>query len=117
MNGPPVDISLGLRVREHVVVQVNSVTARFVGALALFSAACWLIVILARHHDQPDWHYAARLGWSLTVLTAVALIARGYKSLMNITPCPINTLSSIVTPSQIKVWLEILHLVPILALF
>lgn len=77
MNGPPVDISLGLRVREHVVVQVNSVTARFVGALALFSAACWLIVILARHHDQPDWHYAARLGWSFTVLTAVALIARG----------------------------------------
>ncbi|HUE33001.1 MAG TPA: phosphatidylglycerol lysyltransferase domain-containing protein, partial [Mycobacterium sp.] len=29
------------------------------------------------HHDQPDWHYAARLGWSLTVFAAVALIARG----------------------------------------
>jgi lysylphosphatidylglycerol synthetase-like protein (DUF2156 family) len=77
VNGPPVDISLGLRVREHVVVQVNSVAARFVGALALFSAACWLIAILARHHDQPDWHYATRLGWSLTILAAVALIARG----------------------------------------
>ena len=77
MNGPPVGISLGLRVREHVVVQVDSVAARFVGALALFSAACWLIAILARHHDQPAWHYAARLGWSLTVLMAVALIARG----------------------------------------
>jgi lysylphosphatidylglycerol synthetase-like protein (DUF2156 family) len=77
VNGPPVDIPLGLCVREHVVLQGNSVTARFVGALALFSAACWLIAILARHHDQTDWHCAARLGWSLTVLTAVALIARG----------------------------------------
>jgi lysylphosphatidylglycerol synthetase-like protein (DUF2156 family) len=77
VNGPPVDISLGLRVREHVVVQVDSIAARFVAAAALFSAACWLIVILAHHHVQPDWHYATRLGWSLTVLTAVALIARG----------------------------------------
>jgi len=77
VNGPPVDISLGLRVREHVVVQVDSIAARFVAAAALFGAACWLIVILAHRHVQPDWHYAARLGWSLTILAAVALIARG----------------------------------------
>ena len=45
--------------------------------MALLSAAGWLIVILARHHQQPYWHYADRLGWSLAVLGAVAFIARG----------------------------------------
>ena len=77
MNGPPVDVGLQLRVRERVVVHVDSIAARWVGASALFCAACWLIVILARHHDHPEWHYTGRLGWSLTVLAAVALIARG----------------------------------------
>ena len=45
--------------------------------MALFGAACWLIVILARRHHHPGWHYSGRLGWSLTILAAVALIARG----------------------------------------
>ena len=66
-----------LRARERVVVHVDSVGARWIGALALLCAACWLIVILARHHHHPEWHCAGRLGWSLTVLAAVALIARG----------------------------------------
>ncbi len=77
MNGPPVDVGLRLRVRERVVVHVDSVAARWIGALALFCAACWLVLILARHHHNPEWHCAGRLGWSLTVLAAVALIARG----------------------------------------
>lgn len=77
MKGPPVDISLGLRVREHVVVQVNSLAARCIGALALLGAAGWLLVIVAHHHHRPEWYYAGRLGWSLTVLAAVAFIARG----------------------------------------
>ena len=77
MNGLPVDVGLRLRVRERVVVHVDSIAARWIGAVALFSAACWLIVILARYHDHPEGHYAGRLGWSLTVLAAVALIARG----------------------------------------
>jgi lysylphosphatidylglycerol synthetase-like protein (DUF2156 family) len=77
VNGPPVDVELQLRARERVVVHVDSVAARCIGALALFCAACWLIVILARHHHHPEWHYTGRLGWSLTVLVAVALIARG----------------------------------------
>ena len=37
------------------------------------------------------------------------LVARGYVSLMKTTLWPIKTLSSIVTPSQIKVWLDILQ--------
>jgi lysylphosphatidylglycerol synthetase-like protein (DUF2156 family) len=48
-----------------------------IGALGLLSAACWLIAILARHHLHPGWYYTGRLGWSLAVLAAVALIARG----------------------------------------
>jgi lysylphosphatidylglycerol synthetase-like protein (DUF2156 family) len=77
VNGPPVDVAAKPPARERVVVHVDSRAARWIGALAMLCAAGWLIVILAHHHDQPDWHYADRLGWSLTVFAAVALIARG----------------------------------------
>lgn len=77
MNGPPVEVLPRLRARERVVVHVDSLAARCFGALALLSAACWLIAVLARHHHNPEWHYAGRLGWSLTVLAAVTFIARG----------------------------------------
>ncbi|OBK43751.1 bifunctional lysylphosphatidylglycerol flippase/synthetase MprF [Mycobacterium sp. 1081908.1] len=76
MNGP-VDVAPKSRARERVVVHVDSRAARWVGASALLCAAGWLILILARHHQQPYWHYSDRLGWSLTVLGAVAFIARG----------------------------------------
>jgi hypothetical protein len=36
---------------------------------------------------------------------------------MNVTLCPMNALSSIVTPSQMNVWLEILQLLPNLGVF
>jgi lysylphosphatidylglycerol synthetase-like protein (DUF2156 family) len=65
-----------LRARERVVVHVDSPAARWIGALAVLSLFCWLIVLLARDHDR-DWQAAGRLAWSLTLLTAVALIARG----------------------------------------
>jgi lysylphosphatidylglycerol synthetase-like protein (DUF2156 family) len=77
VNGPPVDVAAKPRARERVVVHVDSLAARWIGALALLCATGWLIVILAHHHQRPEWHYADRLGWSLTVLAAVALIARG----------------------------------------
>jgi lysylphosphatidylglycerol synthetase-like protein (DUF2156 family) len=77
VNGPRVDVVPRLSARERVVVHVDSLAARCIGAVALLCAACWLIVILAHHHHHSDWHYAGRLGWSLTVLAAVALIARG----------------------------------------
>jgi hypothetical protein len=44
-----------------------------------------------------------------------AVVALGERSLINITPCPTKTSSSIVTPSQIKLWDDILHREPILA--
>jgi lysylphosphatidylglycerol synthetase-like protein (DUF2156 family) len=63
-------VAPAVHARERVVVHVNSRTARWVGALALLSAACWLMKVIARGPTD-------RLEWSLTVLAAVALIARG----------------------------------------
>jgi lysylphosphatidylglycerol synthetase-like protein (DUF2156 family) len=78
VNGPVVDVTVAkTRARERVVVSVDSFAARLIGALALFGAACWFIGILARHHSQPSWDYTDRLAWSLTVLVAVAWMARG----------------------------------------
>ncbi|OJZ71728.1 hypothetical protein BRW65_18410 [Mycobacterium paraffinicum] len=77
MSGPLVDVSAKSRARERVVVSVDSRAARLIGALALLSATCWLAEILVRHHHHPAWHYTDRLAWSLTVLIAVAWIARG----------------------------------------
>jgi lysylphosphatidylglycerol synthetase-like protein (DUF2156 family) len=78
VNGPPVDVAAKPRARERVVVHVDSLAARGIGALALLCAAGWLVVIVARHHHNPEWHYYAdRLGWSLAILGAVAFIARG----------------------------------------
>jgi lysylphosphatidylglycerol synthetase-like protein (DUF2156 family) len=72
----PVKLAPSPRTRERVVVNVDSPVARWIGALAVLSVFCWLIVLLTRDHDR-DWQAAGRLAWSLTILTAVALIARG----------------------------------------
>ena len=66
-----------VRARERVVVNVDSRVARWIGALGLLIAFCWLIVLLARDHHHANWQAAGRLAWSLTILAAVALIARG----------------------------------------
>ena len=70
MQESSIGIAPGVRASERVVVHVNSRLARWVGALALLSAAGWLMKVIAR--GPVD-----RLEWSLTVLAAVALIARG----------------------------------------
>jgi hypothetical protein len=58
-----------------------------------------------------------RIGWDhLPVgfgLSAAASLARGMRSLMNMTPWPTNTSSSMSTPSQMKVCDEILQSAPI----
>ncbi|CAM4067369.1 Lysylphosphatidylglycerol biosynthesis bifunctional protein LysX [Mycobacterium basiliense] len=72
-----VDVVSSVRARERVVVHLDSFTARFVGALAVFCAACWLIALLADNYRHEDWQATGRLSWSLTILAAVALIARG----------------------------------------
>ncbi|MGH3966653.1 MAG: phosphatidylglycerol lysyltransferase domain-containing protein, partial [Mycobacterium sp.] len=77
MKESSVDVAPRIRASERVVVHVDSAAARWIGALALLSAACWLIVVIVRGHQHADWQATSRLGWSLTVLAAVALIARG----------------------------------------
>ncbi len=72
----PASSATKLRGRERVVVHMDSPAARWIGALAVLSVFCWLIILLTRDHDR-DWQAAGRLAWSLTILTAVALIARG----------------------------------------
>ncbi len=46
-----------------------------------------------------------------------SLVARGKRSLVNMTPWPMKTSSSIATPSQMKVWDEILQRAPMVAPF
>ena len=58
-------VATGLRARERVVVHVDSPAARWISALAVLSLSGWLLVL---HKD---------LAWSLTILAAVVLIARG----------------------------------------
>ncbi|HYB36651.1 MAG TPA: phosphatidylglycerol lysyltransferase domain-containing protein [Mycobacterium sp.] len=77
MNEPSVDVVPRPRARERVVVHVDSPAARWIGALALLCAVCWLIALIAHDHEHEHWQAAGRLAWSLTVLAAVALIARG----------------------------------------
>jgi len=76
VNEPHVNIASRRPARERVVVHVDSPAVRWIGALAVLSLFCWLVLLLAREHDR-DWQAAGRLAWSLTILTAVALIARG----------------------------------------
>jgi lysylphosphatidylglycerol synthetase-like protein (DUF2156 family) len=77
VNERSVDVAPKPRAGERVVVHVDSLAARWIGALALLSAACWLVAVIARDHHHAHWQATSRLGWSLTVLAAVAFIARG----------------------------------------
>jgi lysylphosphatidylglycerol synthetase-like protein (DUF2156 family) len=76
VNEPSVDLVPGLRPGERVVVHVDSLAARWIGALALLSAVFWLIAVVTRD-EHANWQDAGRLAWSLTILAAVALVARG----------------------------------------
>lgn len=62
-------VSPRLRARERVVVDVHSPAARWIGALALLSLFCWLILTVLHDHREP--------AWGLTLFFAVAFIARG----------------------------------------
>jgi lysylphosphatidylglycerol synthetase-like protein (DUF2156 family) len=60
-----VKVASGLWAGERVVVHVDSPAARWISALAVLSLSGWLLVL---HKD---------FAWSLTILVAVILIARG----------------------------------------
>jgi hypothetical protein len=67
--------------------------------------------------DAPFRTRVGTIFQSASVCNASPLVARGYASLMNMTPWPTNTSSSISTPSQMNVCDEILHSDPIVAFF
>lgn len=80
MKQPSIGVRPHIRRHERVVVHVDSLPARCLGALGVLVAACWLIAVFAadrRHPGWRDWPDDGRLMWSLTILAAVALIARG----------------------------------------
>ncbi len=77
MKESSVGVAPRLRTTERVVARVDSRAARWIGALTLFAAACLLIAAFAGDHPHSLWQPAGRLAWSVTVLPAVALIARG----------------------------------------
>jgi lysylphosphatidylglycerol synthetase-like protein (DUF2156 family) len=77
VNEQPLKVAPRLRVRERVVFHADTVPARWIGALALLGATCWLIALLLREYQHANWQAAGRLAWSLTIFAAVALIARG----------------------------------------
>ena len=58
-------VATGFRARERVVVHVDSSAARWISALAVLSLSGWLFLL---HKD---------FAWSMTILAAVAVIARG----------------------------------------
>ena len=58
-------VATGFRARERVVVHVDSQAARWISALAVLSLSAWLLLL---HKD---------LAWSMTIMSAVVLIARG----------------------------------------
>jgi lysylphosphatidylglycerol synthetase-like protein (DUF2156 family) len=65
VKGPSVSLALRVASRDRVVVHVDSPAARWTGVSTLAILLCWIVVL---HKD---------MAWSLTMLTAVALIARG----------------------------------------
>jgi lysylphosphatidylglycerol synthetase-like protein (DUF2156 family) len=72
VNEPSV-VTPGQRAGERVVAHVDSSTARWAVGLTLVCATCWLII----DYEHAGWHTGGRLAWSMTILGAVALVARG----------------------------------------
>src|SRR4029079_569649 len=67
--------------------------------------------------DAPFLTYVLSTFQSASVWSWSPVVARGKESLMNATLCPMKTLSSMFTPSQTKVGLEILQRLPTFAFF
>ena len=65
------------RRRERVLVRADIPAARFVSVLMLLCVLGWLTVLAAREYLGYERVAPGRFGWSLALLAAVALIARG----------------------------------------
>lgn len=65
------------RGRERVLVRVDVPGIRFISTLMLLCVLGWLTVLVVREHLGYDRAAPGRFGWSVALLAAVALIARG----------------------------------------
>ncbi len=65
------------RGRERVLVRADIPAARYVSVLMLLCVLGWLTVLAARDYLGYDRVAPGRFGWSVALLGAVALIARG----------------------------------------
>jgi lysylphosphatidylglycerol synthetase-like protein (DUF2156 family) len=63
--------------RREAVVPASVRRAHRVGAVALVGGFGLLALMVMRHHDVADWRPSGRLAWSLSLLAAVMLLARG----------------------------------------
>ncbi|MDP7701236.1 bifunctional lysylphosphatidylglycerol flippase/synthetase MprF [Mycobacterium sp. TY815] len=62
---------------ERIILRTDRRSARLASSLLLVCVAGWLIVVTM--HDRPaaNWYAEGRFGWSVALLAAVVLIARG----------------------------------------
>ncbi len=67
----------GARGREAVLIRVNTPTARVISVLMLLCVLGWSAVLVMREYLGYDRAAPSRFGWSIALLVAVALIARG----------------------------------------
>ncbi|MGD1173192.1 bifunctional lysylphosphatidylglycerol flippase/synthetase MprF [Mycobacterium seoulense] len=63
--------------RERVLVGADVPAARRVSVLLLLCVVLWLVVLVAREHLGYERVAPGRFGWSVALLAAAALIARG----------------------------------------
>jgi lysylphosphatidylglycerol synthetase-like protein (DUF2156 family) len=65
------------RLRTHEPVDLDSRGWRRAAALTMFLAFVGLVVMLEHDHHRASWEAGGRLAWSVSILAAVALMARG----------------------------------------
>ncbi len=69
--------AVGARGRQRVLVRADVAAARFGSVAILLCALGWLTVLAVREHLGYERAAPGRFGWSVALLAAVALIARG----------------------------------------
>jgi lysylphosphatidylglycerol synthetase-like protein (DUF2156 family) len=63
--------------RERVLIKADVPAARFISVLMLLCVLGWLTLLFAREHLGYERVAPGRFGWSVALLAAVAMIARG----------------------------------------
>lgn len=66
-----------VRAGQRVMVNGDPSPTRWTGALIIAGGVCWLIVLLLHHRGVPGGHTLDHPTWSLSLLGAVVLVARG----------------------------------------